>query len=241
MSTKDYEIKASRLLRACTEGVLSTISEKNKGYPFGSFTTFATTEDRTILIYASNLAQHTKNINANPKVSFTLFSLNKKGDKQNSQRLTIQGNMGVMQDKKGVYRKRFQKFFPKSKAYEKMHDFSLYAINIEHIRWIGGFGEIAWLKNDFWKKQDIGWLEAKERIISHMNKDHQNSIASSLHAQHGLQDNKCQMLELTIDGYYVRSSKGIFFIFFDRVCLSMKEYKDELVRQAHVYREYELV
>ena len=61
---KEYEKDAVSLLRNASEGVLSTISVRNDGYPFGSFVTFVTDVDRSILIYASNIAQHTINYKA---------------------------------------------------------------------------------------------------------------------------------------------------------------------------------
>ena len=35
----DYELEAIKLLRTSNEGVLTTISDKFEGYPFGSFIT----------------------------------------------------------------------------------------------------------------------------------------------------------------------------------------------------------
>ena len=59
---REYESEAIQLLRSSKEAVLSTISEKFKGYPFGSFVTFISGQDRSIIIYASDIAQHTINL-----------------------------------------------------------------------------------------------------------------------------------------------------------------------------------
>ena len=73
---KEYEKDAVSLLRNASEGVLSTISVRNDGYPFGSFVTFVTDVDRSILIYASNIAQHTINLKEDSKsVSYTHLTL----------------------------------------------------------------------------------------------------------------------------------------------------------------------
>ena len=40
---------------------------------------------------------------------------------------------------------RFHSIFPESKKYSEMHDFKFYELKIKHVRWIGGFGKIAWL------------------------------------------------------------------------------------------------
>ncbi len=69
---KAYELSAAYLLRTTTSGILSTISKAYKGYPFGSYVTYISGPDRSIYIYASTLAQHTKNLFKDSKACLTL-------------------------------------------------------------------------------------------------------------------------------------------------------------------------
>ena len=64
-----FSLEAVKLLRTSKEAVLSTISDKFKGYPFGSFVTFISGKDRSVVIYASNIAQHTINLKKDSKSS----------------------------------------------------------------------------------------------------------------------------------------------------------------------------
>jgi len=79
---QEYELEAVKLLRTSKEAVLSTISDKFKGYPFGSFVTFMSGRDRSVIIYASNIAQHTINLKKDSKSCLTLFRLEEEKDKQ---------------------------------------------------------------------------------------------------------------------------------------------------------------
>ena len=88
---KSYELSAAYLLRTTSSGILSTISKAYKGYPFGSYVTYITGPDRSIYIYASTLAQHTKNLFKDSKACLTLSREKINDDKQNSQRLTLMG------------------------------------------------------------------------------------------------------------------------------------------------------
>ena len=234
-----YEKNAAVLLRESNEGVLSTISKKFEGYPFGSFTTFTTDRNRTVIIYASGLAQHTKNLVQNSKASLTIYNLKKNGDQQDSQRLTLLGDL-VLADNQDDCKERFSLFLPHSVNYHKMHDFSFYKLLINQARWIGGFGQIAWLKPEQWVDSEPKWLEREKSIINHMNDDHSNSIISTLHAQLGIKDSKAEMVAINTDGYYVRSNNELMFIKFHKCCTNLKDFKDELVKQAHENREYEL-
>ena len=85
------------------------------------------------------------------------------------------------------------------------------------------------------------WLNnASESIIEHMNKEHSNSILSTLHAQHGIKDKDAVMYKLDVDGYYVKSNNKFYFLKFKKKCNSSKQYKTELIRNAKKYREYEI-
>ena len=59
---KMHEKEAVSFFRADRTAVLSTISSKHKGYPFGSFVTYVSGWDRTVFLYLSDLADHTKNL-----------------------------------------------------------------------------------------------------------------------------------------------------------------------------------
>ena len=82
------------------------------------------------------------------------------------------------------------------------------------------------------------WLiEAAPRIIKHMNEDHANSIASTLNGQHGIQDKNAKMNNLEVNGYYIQSDGELYFVKFTKTCISPEEYKSELVKHAHLYRD----
>ena len=85
------------------------------------------------------------------------------------------------------------------------------------------------------------WLTSvSDGIIEHMNKDHSNSIVSTLHAQHGIKDKNAQMSKLEVNGYYAKSKNKLYFLEFKNSCNSLKQYKTELIRNAKKYRKYEI-
>ena len=238
---KQYEKEAVSLLRNASEGVLSTISVRNEGYPFGSFVTFVTDLDRSILIYASNIAQHTINLKENSKSCLTLFKIDDDFDKQNSSRMTLLGDLKSLPDEEtDEVKRRFENFLPESKKYAAMHDFNFYRLHITQVRWIGGFGKIAWLDAKKWQQYKPKWANNESSIIQHMNEDHAGSIASALNVQHAMKDKEAKMFSLSIDGYYIKSKGEIYFISFEEICDNAKEYKDMLIKQANNYRDYEL-
>ena len=235
----EYEKLAINLMRNCREGVLSTVSKKYEGYPFGSFVTFISGADRSIIFYASDIAQHTINLKNNSKACITLFNLSE-GDKQDSSRLSLMGDVKKIDKDVEEISGKFIEFFPESSQYSNMHDFNFYSLNISQVRWIGGFGKIAWLSSTNWNPIRPKWLKQEKSMIEHMNEDHSNSIVSTLNAKLGIKDKHAKMLRLTMDGYYVSSKNKIYFLDFNLPCFTVNQYRDKLVEQAKEYRDFEL-
>ena len=74
MTNKEKSGKAARsLMMSEYQGILSTISVEAQGYPFGSVTPYCFDSQGRPVILISRIAQHTKNILADPKVSLIVM------------------------------------------------------------------------------------------------------------------------------------------------------------------------
>ena len=237
---KEYNYNSIKLLRSSRLGILSTISKSCNDYPFGSFVTFISGRSRNIYLYLSTIAEHTKNIHHTSRSCLTIFKNKKNGDIQDSERLSLIGDLLLASDKEIEFcKERFFSFYPESKTYSNFHSFNFFKLEIVKVRWIGGFGRIAWLEGEKWKSYNPDWIKDEKYIIDHMNEDHSNTIISSLNAQHKVYDKNVKMFALTIDGYYVNSKEGVFFIQFPESCDNAKEYREILVSLAKKYKSFE--
>ncbi|HEX3171590.1 MAG TPA: pyridoxamine 5'-phosphate oxidase family protein, partial [Burkholderiales bacterium] len=81
---------ARRYLRRFRHGVLSTLSKKFAGYPFGSVVPCVTDHAARPVILISGLAEHTKNIAADARVSLLVRDADI--DPQEGARLTLIGD-----------------------------------------------------------------------------------------------------------------------------------------------------
>ena len=61
--------EARQMLRAHRYGALCTLSKKFDGFPFGSITPYLVDHDGSLIILISGLAEHTKNILHDPRIS----------------------------------------------------------------------------------------------------------------------------------------------------------------------------
>lgn len=172
---------AFRLLAAEGDAVLSTISVAVEGYPFGSITPYCLDSAFRPNILISSLAQHTKNILTNPKVSMTIVEDNPRTNKQAQGRLTYIGD-AVRVEEDAYIRKRYLHYFPNAASYFETHDFAFYAIQPKRLRFIGGFGDIHWVESDAMADENIFALDVETGIVEHMNADHDHNLRDYLRA-----------------------------------------------------------
>ena len=167
-------LTARRLLNHQSVGVLSTHSIDVEGYPFGSIAPYTTNYDGEPIILISDIAQHTRNIKHNNKVSLTVFD-SKADDPQAGSRLTWIGDAQPVDGSDIKTRDRYLRYFPSAESYFETHDFSFYRIGLRRARFIGGFGEIYWIEPEAMLRKNP-FSESETGIVEHMNLDHQQAL-----------------------------------------------------------------
>ena len=174
MSNKKAK-EARDLLLAEYQAVLCTHSIDVAGYPFGSVAPYCLNRAGEPLILISDIAQHTKNIIADERVS--LIAMERDADDQQTVgRVTYLGNARKLDASDTDSAERYYSFFPQSRDYHKTHGFDFYRIEPVRIRYIGGFGKIYWIEKDDFLKSNPFTFEEEKRMIDHMNVDHLDAI-----------------------------------------------------------------
>jgi len=194
--------EARQFLRSTRNGILSTHSHKHAGYPYGSVAPFVLSQDAWPVILISSIAEHTKNIIANPKVSLLVFS--GADDLQANARLTLIGEAHPISKMQPHLRARYLRYLPQTASYFDMHDFSFYQIRISHARYIGGFGKMNWATGEDFRAPGNGLEVLEENILAHMNADHRENLTA--YCRHFFQVNAShpEMLGIDCDGFDVR-------------------------------------
>jgi putative heme iron utilization protein len=179
MSKQGEAVRA--LIQAERNGVLSTLSRKHPGWPFGSITPYALTESGEPIIYISEIAEHTRNLRADARVSLIIQDAKAARDPQAGARVTLMGYcMPVTAPYLEDAGRRYQQRFPTSAGFSATHDFTLFQINVSSARFIGGFGEIYWLERAEFIDAAAASLDPlaphAEMICNHMNEDHADAL-----------------------------------------------------------------
>lgn len=229
MSSYDKAFEARKFIKSFNSGVLSTISLDVEGYPFGSVVPYCLSEKVEPVILISNIAQHTKNINANSKVSITIFDKNQ-GDVQANTRITYIGD--AIQDNDPYLKDKYINSVNDSIKYFEFHDFSIYKIVLKKVRFINGFGKIYWVNpEDFILENPLKNVE--NRIINHMNSDHLDSLIKYCKFYKNIETNDVKMIGIDSEGFDVLSNKFDLIRFtFENPISDAGQARDILVKMA---------
>lgn len=164
------------LLDAC-QGILSTNSKEMPGFPFGSVAPFCLDAQGRPLLLISELAQHTKNLRADPRCSFIVVAHGE--DIQANARLTLVGECRPLADESEIAAAaaRYYRYFPDSTDFHRVHDFRFFRLEPVRCRYIGGFGRIHWAEPSAVLLANPFAGEREADIVAHMNADHADALA----------------------------------------------------------------
>ena len=200
--------EARQFLRSTRSAILSTHSAKFEGYPFGSVAPFVLDHQCQPVILISNIAEHTKNIAANPKVSLLVFAGAE--ELQANARLTLLGNAhAINKNEDADLRERYLRYLPQASGYFDMHDFAFYRIQIESCRYIAGFGKMGWLSGTdlmTGMPTENALATQEAHILDHMNTDHADSLIAYCRHVHGIEATQASMLGIDCDGFDVTAT-----------------------------------
>lgn len=128
-------------------GVLSTLSVKHDGWPFGSATPYAISASGDPIILVSSLAEHTKNMMNDPRVSLFIQDTTTNENPQSIARATLLGVVESLNESESEdAAQRYLSRFPEAAQNFQLGGFSLLRIVVKQVRYIGGFGQMFWVE-----------------------------------------------------------------------------------------------
>jgi hypothetical protein len=225
--------EARRFTRGQTSGVLSTISKRLEGFPFGSVSPFILDHAGRPVILISDIAEHTKNIIADPRVSIIVQPYST--DMQVTGRVTLIGRAERLEDKDSLG-PRYLRYFPQAEGYFSMHDFHFYRIEPVRLRWIGGFGRIYWVDPEAYLAAAGTLAEAEQGILAHMNADHADILRDCCRQMHCIETETAEMIGIDPDGFDARAGDRLLRFEFDSAITSAEEARTVLVALARKCR-----
>ena len=168
------------LVRAAERATLaSALARDGSGRPYASLVLSACDHDGSPLLLLSDLADHSKNLAAEPKAALLFDGTVGQDDPLTGPRASLLGEIRPIEDQDGDRAARLTARYlarhPGAEAYAGFADFRLYRMTVESAHLIAGFGRIHWLAGPevLFDTAGCGALaEAEAGIVAHMNADH---------------------------------------------------------------------
>ncbi|HEY3723054.1 MAG TPA: DUF2470 domain-containing protein [Acidimicrobiia bacterium] len=164
------------LVRGERRGALSTVAADPSGYPFGSVVSFGLADDGDPLMFVSLMAEHTQNALRDPRASLLVTEPVPEGsDPLAGGRVTLLGLLVPIDDDDAriVARARYLEANPAASYYIEFGDFTFLRLNVDHVRYVGGYGRMSWVDAaDYRAATPDPLVDAAAGIIEHMNADH---------------------------------------------------------------------
>lgn len=151
------------LLHETSQAILSTHSLQMPGFPFGTAVPLIVDETCRPILLISALAEHTKNLLADPRASLTIVESGK-DNVQEARRATLLGHFHAFQPATDLV-SRYLRYQPDAEQYLRL-DFSFYRLEIERIRYIGGIGKMGWLETSALDASPFLKLEEEMQLLS---------------------------------------------------------------------------
>lgn len=142
-------VLARELLQRRRVAVLATVSERHGGAPFTSLAPFALSSKGEPLLLLSALAQHTRNLQADPRASlFVHDPAGAEDDPRTLPRLSVVGRvLRVPAPDEPDARARYLERHPEARGLLAL-DFALYVLAVDEVQLVGGFGAAGWIPGD---------------------------------------------------------------------------------------------
>lgn len=146
-------------------------------WPYASLVIVAVDHDLSPILLLSDLAEHTKAIKADARVSLLFDGTAGLAQPLTGPRVTLVGRATPSDDQR--LKARFLARHPDAAMYAGFKDFQFYRVAVERAHLVGGFGKIAWIDQAELcpEAPPRALVDAEEGIVVHMNEDHADAVA----------------------------------------------------------------
>lgn len=180
--TPTHGERTRTLIAGLRTGTLCTIARQPAGYPYGSFTTFAM-DGADPVFFISSMAEHTKNLAVDARCSLLVAETGGSDPLANG-RVTLLGPARrVAAVEADAARAAYLATHPNASYYIDYADFGFWKLDVESVRYIGGYGRMSWVELDDYRSARPDPLAPHaEAILGHMNADHAGALVDCCRA-----------------------------------------------------------
>ena len=186
--TRPSAAEEARTIAASTNaGTLASLT--TAGDPWASFVTYGLVDGAPVLC-VSHLAEHGRNLAADPRASLAVVAPGTESDPLASPRITLAGVVEVpVGDELAAARAAHVDAVPAARYYIDYSDFTLWVLRVRRVRWVGGYGRMdSASAADYAAAEPDPLARDAAGAIAHLNTDHADALAELARARGGYPD-----------------------------------------------------
>ncbi len=217
------------LVRGLDRASLATALPAEGGnWPYASLVLAAVDHDLSPILLLSQLAEHTKAIAADDRVSLLFDGTLGLDQPLTGPRVTLVGRAMPTDD--GRLASRFLARHPDAEMYAGFKDFHFYRVTVERAHLVAGFGKIKWLSAAELNVLPANGLpDAEQGIVSHMNEDHADAVQLYAGKLLGLAGSDWRMTGIDAEGIDLRRGGQVARLAFEVPLSAASEARKVLV------------
>lgn len=229
MTQEDMSRTVRDLVRGLDRASLATSLPAEEGpWPYASLVLVAVDHDLSPILLLSDLAEHSKAIAGDPRVSLLFDGTHGLDQPLTGPRVTLVGRASRTDDARLA--RRFLARHPDAEMYAGFKDFHFYRIAVERAHLVAGFGKIRWLERDgLQAAPPAGLAESEPGIVSHMNEDHADALQLYAGRLLGLGGSDWRMTGIDAEGIDLRQGGRVARLGFDAPLNAATEARKVLV------------
>jgi len=183
-------------------------------WPYVSLVLVAADHDLSPILLLSELAEHSKAIAADPRLSLLFDGTQGLDQPLTGPRATLVGRAARTTDER--HRHRFLARHPDASMYAGFKDFHFYRVAVERAHMVAGFGKIRWLTAaELVPVPAPDLADAESSIVEHMNNDHGDALQLYAGKLLGLSGTDWRMTGIDGEGMDLRQGGRVARLSFD--------------------------
>ncbi len=202
--------RARTLVYLGRTGMLSTLSRRHPGHPFGSVMPYALDEQGRPLLLISSMAMHTQNLAGDSRASLLVTQPGWTEDPLAAGRVTLMGTARpVSPAEKVAVRGLYLARHPEAASWVDFEDFAFWRLEVADVYLVGGFGVMGWVQASVYATARPDPLaDAAAGIIEHMNRDHPDALVIFARVLAGAAADEASMVSVDRLGFKLRLRSG---------------------------------
>ena len=177
-TTRPSAAEEARTIASSTNvGTLASLT--TAGDPWASFVTYGLLGGAPVLC-VSNMAEHGRNLAGDPRASIAIVAAATDSDPLANSRITLAGvARKPTGDEAVAARQAHLDAVPAAKYYVDYSDFTLWVLDVDRVRWVGGYGRMDSASgSDYAVAQPDPVQPIAAGAIEHLNADHAEALAA---------------------------------------------------------------